>query len=50
MGSIFSLAHRLPIRFPIGLSAVLVVIVSAMVAPSDHRAEDMLGLAWALVP
>jgi hypothetical protein len=38
----FALAHRLPIRFGIGLSAVLVVIVSAIVAPY-HR----VLVAWA---
>jgi hypothetical protein len=37
----FSLAHRLPIRFGIGLSAILVVTVSAIVAPR-HR----VGVAW----
>ena len=38
----FALAHDLPIRFGIGLSAVLVVIVSAIVAP-NHR----VAVAWA---
>jgi hypothetical protein len=38
----FALAHRLPIRFGIWLSAVLVVIVSAIVAP-NHR----VAVAWA---
>jgi hypothetical protein len=38
----FALAHRVPIRSGIGLSAVLVVIVSAIVAPY-HRA----AVAWA---
>jgi hypothetical protein len=37
----FALAHRLPIRFGIGLSAVLVVMVSAIVAP-NHR----VPVAW----
>jgi hypothetical protein len=36
-----ALAHRLPIRFGIGLSAVLVVIVSAIMAP-NHR----VTVAW----
>jgi hypothetical protein len=38
----FALAHNVPIRFGIGLSAVLVVIVSAIVAPY-HR----VAVAWA---
>ena len=38
----FALAHHLPIRVGIGLSAVLVVIVSAIVAPY-HR----VAVAWA---
>jgi hypothetical protein len=38
----FALAHRLHIRFGIGLSAVLVVVVSAIVAPY-HR----VAVAWA---
>jgi hypothetical protein len=38
----FALAHSVPIRFGIGLSAVLVVIASAAVAPY-HR----VAVAWA---
>ena len=40
----FALGHDLPIRFGIGLSAVLVVIVSAIVAPYRR-----VAVAWAVL-